>query len=142
GDDSGERIRRHMREVRAQMVEDADHMADATRTMTDWRAYVRRYPWLFVGGAALVGYALIPRKSGTVSLDAETLRQLSRCSGQAQTSERQRPRPTMLSSLLSTIVSIGAQHAMRGVSQYMDQRRTRNDNHRQTAPSGVHDAAH
>ena len=142
GDDSAERIRRHMRAVRAQMAKDADEVVDATRTMTDWRAYVRRYPWLFVGGAAVLGYALVPRKpAATVSLDAETLRRLSKLAGQPVQQAGARPRPTLLGSLVSTLVSVGARYAMQGVSQYIDQRRAQGIRQpEQAASTGASDA--
>ena len=115
-DDPAERIRRHMSAVRAQMAQDADHVADATRTMTDWRTYVRRYPWLFVGGAAALGYIMIPRRPTVVTLDPEVLRQLA---GRPVNVAPQAPRPSLFASMLSMAVSLGARHVMQHVSHMM-----------------------
>ena len=117
-DDPAERIRRHMSAVRAQMAQDADHVADATRTMTDWRTYVRRYPWLFVGGAAALGYMMIPRPPTMVTLDPEVLRQLA---GRPVHVAPQAPRSSLFASMLSMAVSLGARQVMQHVSHMMTQ---------------------
>jgi len=124
-DSSGEaeRIRRHMQQVRAHMARDIDQIADATRTMADWRTYVRRYPWLFVGSAAVLGFMLVPHRPRKVMLDLEALRQLG--AGCSVNVQKERPRPTLMAGLLSSLVSLGAQQAMRGVSRYVDQRMAR-----------------
>jgi hypothetical protein len=61
-EDSADQIRRRMAEVRSQVKRDVGQVADATRSATDWREYVKQYPWLVVGTGALAGYLLVPNR--------------------------------------------------------------------------------
>lgn len=59
-------IRRQMRHIRRDLggqVEDLVVNATKLREqLTDWKYYVRQYPWVVFGGAALAAYFLIPKR--------------------------------------------------------------------------------
>lgn len=55
-----EAILREMAIARCELVEDAREVVSNAKELTDWRHYVRRYPWLFAGTAFALGYAIIP----------------------------------------------------------------------------------
>jgi hypothetical protein len=57
-----ERIRGRMQSLRTDMHRDVREVVLSTREMTDWKTYVRRYPWVCVGLAAGVGFLLVPKK--------------------------------------------------------------------------------
>jgi hypothetical protein len=38
-------------------------VVQGARELTDWRFYTRQFPWAMIGGAVMLGYALIPRKA-------------------------------------------------------------------------------
>jgi hypothetical protein len=61
-----------MAQIRGQMSDSAHTVAVQAQRTTDWRTYVLRHPWIWAGGAALVGYLLIPKKQ-TVVLDSKAV---------------------------------------------------------------------
>jgi len=55
-------ILRRMEEVRCDLDEGAQEIAESARDMGEWRHYVKTYPWVSVGAACVIGYAIIPRR--------------------------------------------------------------------------------
>lgn len=53
-------IQRQMSEIRGEMRHDMQTLVTNARTLSDWRYYVRNYPWACLGAAAFVGYLLVP----------------------------------------------------------------------------------
>ena len=53
-------IQRQMSEIRGEMRHDMNTLVKNARTLSDWRYYVRNYPWACLGAAAFVGYLLVP----------------------------------------------------------------------------------
>ncbi len=56
-------IRRHMAQIRHELHEDVQGVVKGAEAATDWRRYVRNYPWVTVGVAFGIGYLIIPRRS-------------------------------------------------------------------------------
>lgn len=56
-------IRRHMAQIRHELHEDVQGVVKGAEAATDWRRYVKNYPWVAVGVAFGVGYLIIPRRS-------------------------------------------------------------------------------
>jgi hypothetical protein len=67
-------IQREMQQVRAKLGADVRHLAQQARNTVDWRHYVRRYPWVCLGGAAAAGYLLVPRTRISSAVDAQKVR--------------------------------------------------------------------
>ncbi len=60
--DSADEIRRQMRDIRRDVGADVDGIVDSAHELSDWRYYVKRYPWLCVGSAFAVGLLAAPRR--------------------------------------------------------------------------------
>ena len=71
-------VQRQMREVRAELRDDVKELVVSAHEMTDWKRYVRAYPWLCVGGALAAGFLIIPQRSVIVRPDAEGLIELAK----------------------------------------------------------------
>jgi hypothetical protein len=77
-------IRHRMRDVRQEMRGEVDHFVSSARTMTDWRYYVRTYPWACGAAAAVFGYYVVwrmrPVHSGEAALESklETIAELAK----------------------------------------------------------------
>ena len=56
-------IRRHMAQIRHELHEDVQGVVKGAEAATDWRRYVRNYPWVTVGVAFGIGYLVVPRRS-------------------------------------------------------------------------------
>ncbi len=61
-DDAADEIRRKMQHVRRDVDVDVSQIVDSANTLSDWRFYVRRYPWLCVSAALAAGYFVWPRR--------------------------------------------------------------------------------
>lgn len=73
-----EDIQQRMEAVRTSLDLDVERVALSVREKTDWRYYIRSYPWLSLAAATTVGYLLVPRKEKRVVADADTLAQLAK----------------------------------------------------------------
>jgi hypothetical protein len=62
-------IRRRMAQIRHQLHEDVREVVAGTEAVTDWRRYVRMYPWATVGVVTAAGYMLVPRRRRSVPRD-------------------------------------------------------------------------
>jgi len=60
-DSDAESIQRRMKEVRHELDDDVQEIAEGVRELGDWRSYVKTYPWICLGTAAILGYMVIPR---------------------------------------------------------------------------------
>jgi hypothetical protein len=75
---SAERIQRRMYDLRGQLGNDLEEVVDSAKEFTDWRTYVRSYPWACVGVAAAIGYLVVPSRVELESPDADTLLELAK----------------------------------------------------------------
>ncbi|HEU5116594.1 MAG TPA: hypothetical protein VFT74_07950, partial [Isosphaeraceae bacterium] len=64
-------VRRQMAQIRRELHEDMQMVVAGAESASDWRYYVRRYPWVALGLAAAAGYFLVPRKKPTSHRIAE-----------------------------------------------------------------------
>lgn len=68
-------IRERMALIRQRIDEQSDEVVAQVSELSDWRSYVRRYPWASVGAAAVLGYVLVPsRKQPDVEDPTEDVR--------------------------------------------------------------------
>ena len=56
-------IRRKMAQIRRELHEDVREVVAGAGAVTDWRRYVRSYPWASVGVATAAGFLVVPRRS-------------------------------------------------------------------------------
>jgi len=70
-----------MEDVRAEMLRSSAHLRASAQSLTDWRYYVRRYPWVALAAAGVVGFLAVPKRAKTVSPDPEALAKLAERQG-------------------------------------------------------------
>ena len=61
-----EDIRRQMARIRRELHEDVRGVVESAEAVTDWKHYIRDYPWASVGLALAVGYLLVPKRRKSV----------------------------------------------------------------------------
>ena len=74
-------IRTRMNALRNALNEDVAQVATGMREKSDWRYYVKTYPWLVAGAATAVGFMLVPRRVEKVErivADADALAELAK----------------------------------------------------------------
>jgi hypothetical protein len=62
-------IRRKMAMIRRELHEDVRNVVETAEAVSDWRHYIRTYPWASIGLAVAVGYMLVPKRRKTVKPD-------------------------------------------------------------------------
>lgn len=77
-DSETDELRFRMREIRSKLPQDVDDIVTGAKELTDWKHYVRAFPWGSLAGALAVGYFAVPRKLEVVRPDAATLEQLAK----------------------------------------------------------------
>ena len=58
-------IQRRMAQIRHDMHQEVEGAVKGAQLLTDWRSLVKSYPWLTISLAAVVGYAIVPRRRST-----------------------------------------------------------------------------
>jgi len=71
---TGEEILQRMAMIRLRIDEHTDELVAQVNALSDWRSYVRRYPWLSVSAAAAIGFVVVPSraKPGTEDVARKT----------------------------------------------------------------------
>ncbi len=86
-----------MAKIRLELHEDVRGVVEGAEAATDWRRYIRNYPWASVGLALAVGYLIIPRRhrstASTIQLAAsEFARTLEPARARESEPEQERPK--------------------------------------------------
>lgn len=92
-----------MEVVRQEASEGIDDLLTGAKRMTDWRYYVRTYPWLCMGGAAMIGYFAVPRRADVVQ---PVVRETAQASAvQSQQEETKSPKKSGAGSKLAKLAT-------------------------------------
>ena len=110
-----EAIRQRMEEVRCDLDEDVQEIVEGARVMSEWRYYVRTYPWACLGAALAVGYVIVPRRPFGMQADAQTPAELNQSRMRAVSDLP--AKGTARGILLAFVGNL----VMRGVSSYVGQ---------------------
>jgi hypothetical protein len=113
-----ERIQRRMHDLRGQLDDDVEEVVDSAKEFTDWRTYVRRYPWACVGVAAAIGYLVVPSRVELESPDVDTLLELAK---QNKLVVEANPSPRKQEGLASTAFRFMLHAAGRSALSYLGQ---------------------
>jgi hypothetical protein len=117
-DDSAEKIRRRMAELRRVLECDVREVSRGARVMTDWKFYARKFPWAVAGGALVAGYLLVPKRKRVVKPDPAMIEELVRQKKiKVESVTKQPDQPGMMKSLLM----MGLTYAVKAGAQYMTQ---------------------
>jgi len=119
---SADALQKQMAQIRSELHADVRGIVDNARVMSDWKYYVRRYPWACVAGAAALGYLVVPRRLEILRPDPDTLAQLAKTnrlivSPQAEPKPRSTPVGNLFTFLANTL--------MRGAMTYLGEQATR-----------------
>lgn len=112
-------IRHQMADIRNCLHQDVQEIVDNARDMTNWRYYVRRYPWAAVGTAAALGYFVVPRRTKVVSQDADAI--ADRLSAEYRSAMAGDAQPHKKKTLVGEGFNFVANLAVRGLLSYAAQ---------------------
>ncbi|WP_437207157.1 hypothetical protein [Planctomicrobium sp. SH664] len=67
-----ERICYRMQRIRGYLDNDVEGLIAHAQQLTDWRYYLKRYPWAIVSAATALGFLLIPRRQSLKKIVLDT----------------------------------------------------------------------
>jgi hypothetical protein len=106
-------ILERMADMRYDLDEDVQGIVEGARDMSQWRSYVRAYPWWCLGGALALGYLLAPRRASATPSVATSPAQLA---GEIRTAM---PISPLVSHASGMFLALVGNLAMRAVSKYV-----------------------
>ena len=59
-------IRKSMARIRRELHEDVRGVVESAEAVTDWKHWIRDYPWASAAAALAIGYLVVPRRRKTV----------------------------------------------------------------------------
>ncbi|QDU80022.1 hypothetical protein Pla110_17440 [Polystyrenella longa] len=72
-----EQIQSAMQRIRCDLDDDFKQVRASASRLTDWQHYVKRYPWVTIGAASLIGCLVVPRrKEYAAHLDSDSLQRI------------------------------------------------------------------
>lgn len=115
-------IRYRMAEVRRDLADNAGDFSVQAQRLTDWRFYVRNYPWVVAGAALAAGFVIVPRRSYSRDLGSGDLQALAKLMERNQVVVERRHKPGMFSSLAASGLAFAANSLLKMAMGYMNQR--------------------
>ena len=103
-------VRARMQGIRCDIDQGLEDVSAGARNMVDWKHYVKTYPWVCLGTAAVLGFLIVPKRSRGNGVD------LAAPTGPAQTGPpvvHAIPGAArgMVDALVATVVSIAVREA-------------------------------
>jgi hypothetical protein len=117
--DDADRLQQQMAEIRGELYDDVHGIVESARTMSDWRYYVRSYPWACVSAALALGYLAVPQRLQIVSPDVKTLLRLAK---KNRLVVDPKPEPSARGGLAAVVLSLVAKTAMQAALSYVGKR--------------------
>ena len=112
-------IQKEMRQIRVELKENVQEIVSSAREIVDWQSYVKAYPWLTVGAAALVGYLLVPSRTTVIRPDPEALRELTK--SREMLEQQVKPKKSLMGMVVGMVAASAAQAAMSVASHQVQQ---------------------
>jgi len=119
---TSDQIQAEMRQVRTELRADVREIVAGARVMTDWRHYVRQYPWLAIGASAALGYFLVPTKPVVIKPSSHDLIELAKAHKLfVDPSPKPQQQQGLMGSLTGMVMGAVLQTAMAVASHQLDQ---------------------
>lgn len=117
-------IRRQMALIRRELHEDVKEVVATAEAVTDWRRYLKAYPWVSLGVAFAVGYLIVPKRHKTAEALAATqadltkVRRIVESTGQQVAKAADEKPAKRRKSLLGATFAMAAPMALRAAQGY------------------------
>lgn len=138
-DDSAEKVCRRMAELRRELECDVREVTRGAQVITDWKFYVRKFPWAVAGAALVAGYILIPKRRAIIKPDADTIAELvkqKKIRVESVTPDPNKP------GVVKSLVMMGLTWAVRNGIQYATQQMAAAAQNRASAAHQARHAEH
>ena len=116
GTTQGDAVRERMQQLRCEIDGDMEDVSASARTMLDWKHYVKTYPWVCLGTAAVLGFLIVPKRSSAINADLATPAALTK-TGHPVAQAAPAATAGLIDALLTTVATI----AVRKATAYLGQ---------------------
>jgi len=114
-------IRRQMAQIRRELHEDIQGVVAGAEAVTDWRRYVRLYPWPSVAAAFVVGYLIVPKRRKSV---AEVVQEVVPATQKVveipTVRKKQEKRGSLIGKLFGLLMPIGVKAAQSYATSFLE----------------------
>jgi hypothetical protein len=110
-------MRARMQGMRCDIDQGLEDVSASARRMVDWKHYVKAYPWLCLGTAAVVGFLIVPKRSSASNGDLGPATEAA-STGHPAVNSAPPAAVGLVEKLVATIVSI----AVRETTDYLGRR--------------------
>lgn len=117
-------LRRQMAQIRRELHDDVKGVVEGAEAATDWRRYIRSYPWASLGVALAIGYLVVPRRqrdrTTTINVDpAEIARAVA--AETPRVIEKEKPGRGIVGSLFGMVAPVAFRAAQGYALQFFEQ---------------------
>jgi hypothetical protein len=109
-------VRARMQGIRCEIDQDLEDVSASARSLVDWKHYVKAYPWVCLGTAAVLGFLIVPKRSTAVNADPATPTEPAKTAHPVVNSARAAARG-LGNALVATVVSIVVREATAYLAQ-------------------------
>jgi hypothetical protein len=138
-------IRRQMARIRRELHEDVREVVTSAEAVTDWRRYIRMYPWASLGVTFAVGYLIVPKRRRIIPDGIATQADLDRVREAVEESREQskaKSKKGLLGSIFGLIGPVAVHAAQTYAVQYLESWLARQvQQQRAAGPSPIHPQA-
>jgi hypothetical protein len=122
-------IRRRMAQIRRELHLDMQGVVAGAEAATDWRYYVRLYPWAALGAAFGLGFFVVPRRRSVTRAAEKAAEQVvSRVQEVAQSAkletprqvEKEKKRSGLIGALMGMVVPVAVRAAQSYAAQFVE----------------------
>jgi ElaB/YqjD/DUF883 family membrane-anchored ribosome-binding protein len=102
--------------IRRDLHEDVREVVASAEAVTDWRRYIRSYPWAAVGIGLAVGYLIVPKRRQVIPPDVATQSDVAKVRevvSEAAETVKEHPRKSLLAGALGLLTPV-AVRALQG----------------------------
>jgi hypothetical protein len=117
-------IQQKMAQIRRDLHQDVSEVVAGAEAATDWRRYVRAYPWAAVAIALAAGYMVVPRRSrhdAANEADMDAIRALLDQARQAAAAAKEPVRKSLLGAAIAMLAPVAWRLAQDYGVAYLEQ---------------------
>ena len=103
-------MRARMQGIRCDIDQGLEDVSASARNMVDWKHYVKDYPWVCLGTAALLGFLIVPKRAAAINADVATPTDPAQ-TGHPVVNSAPTAARGMVDALVATVVSIVVREA-------------------------------
>ncbi len=110
-------VRAQMQGIRRNIDQDLEDVSASAHSMVDWKHYVKTYPWVCLGTAAVLGFLVVPKRSAATVADVAAPTEPAKIGRPVAKSS-----PTAMGGLVDAIVAAAVSVAVRETIAYFGPR--------------------